>query len=204
MRDRRAEIVEAAATLMGTHGYAQTSVDEVIKDAGLCGKGHFYHHFKSKEELGYAVLKREFDRFADYGLALLRDPREAPLDRVSMFIDEVVSNQENCDCARGCPFGNLAAEMADSHEGFRRELQLVFARWAGQLEAVLFEGRSDLGEGVDVSRLAQFIIATLEGAMLVGRVQRKFEAMSEIAEDLKRFISMHRRVSHPAGVNEVD
>ena len=64
-----------------------TSVDDVIKGAKLSGKSHFYHYFKSKEELGYEVLNRQFERFAERGLAILREPMIDPLERLNLFID---------------------------------------------------------------------------------------------------------------------
>ena len=49
MKDRRTQIVEAASAVMRRQGFGDTSIDEVIRESGLCGKGHFYHYFKSKE-----------------------------------------------------------------------------------------------------------------------------------------------------------
>ena len=48
---RRIQILDSAAELISTKGFAQTSVDELIAYAGLSGKSHFYHYFKSKEQL---------------------------------------------------------------------------------------------------------------------------------------------------------
>ena len=190
MRDRRTQIVEAASTLMSRQGFLQTSVDDVIKQAGLCGKAHFYHYFKSKEELGYAVLSYQFDRFTERGLAILQEPRIAPLDRLNRFIDAVVANHAAHGCQSGGPCcGNLATEMADSHEGFRERIEVVFERWAAQIQALLWEARPQLDEQVDVPQLARFIIATLEGALLMSRVKREIDVMEGIAAELKRFVA---------------
>ena len=86
MRDRRSQIIESATGLINRRGYQQTSVEDVIKDAGLCGKAHFYHYFKSKEELGHAVLNRQFEMFAERGLAILRDPILDPLERLFFYL----------------------------------------------------------------------------------------------------------------------
>jgi TetR/AcrR family transcriptional repressor of nem operon len=193
MKDRRSQIIDAATALICRGGFAQTSIDDVIREAGLCGKGHFYHHFKSKEELGYAVVQRQFERFAEWGLSILGDPLVPPLDRLDRFIDAVVEDQEQEGCGAGCPFGNLSVEMADTHEGMRRELARVFERWAGQLDALLYEARGALVEGTDSERLAHFIVATLEGAMLVSRVQRRSEVTRGIAEQLKEFVATRVR-----------
>jgi TetR/AcrR family transcriptional repressor of nem operon len=193
MRDRRIQIIDAAAALIRRHGYTQTSVEDVIREARLCGKGHFYHYFKSKEALGYAVLQRQFEQFAEHGLSILRDPMSDPLERLNRFIDAVVAAQAERGCPGGCPFANLAGEMADAHDGFRRQIQTVFERWTDQMQALLWEARPRLADGVDIGRLARFIVATLEGALLMARVRRETGALEGIAEDLKRFIAMHVR-----------
>ena len=193
MKDRRAQILDAAALLINARGYRMTSVDDVIREAGLSGKSHFYHYFKSKDELGYAVLNQQFERFADRGLAILREPMIDPLERLYLFIDSVVTAQAERGCKGGSPFGNLAGEMADAHEGFRERIEQVFERWAAQIQSLLWEARGQLAAGTDASRLARFIIATLEGALLMTRVKRDVAMLYGIAADLKRFVGTHVR-----------
>ena len=193
MRDRRAEILDAAARLVSEHGYAGTSVDDVIREAGLSGKSHFYHYFRSKEELAYGVLDRQFERFAERGMAVLREPMIAPLDRLAIFIDSLVALQAERGCKGGSPLGSLAGELADVHEGFRTRIDAVFERWAGQIQSLLWEARPQLVEGVDAARLARFIVATLEGALLMSRVTRDVAMLHGIAVDLKRFVGTHVR-----------
>lgn len=191
--DRRTQIVDAASRLIAQKGFASTSVDDVIREAKLSGKSHFYHYFKSKEDLGYAVLTRQFDRFAEGGLKILREPMIDPLERLGLFIETLVALQISRGFRGGSPFGSLAAEMADAHEGFRARIEVVFERWANQLQSLLWEARPQLHDDVDAGRLARFVIATLEGALLMSRVQRDAAALEGIAHDLKRFVAMHVR-----------
>ena len=193
MKDRRTQILDSAALLISERGYRMTSVDDVIREAGLSGKSHFYHYFKSKEELGYAVLNRQFERFAERGLAILREPMIDPLERLYLFIDSVVTAQAERGCKGGSPFGNLAGEMADAHEGFRERIEQVFERWASQIQSLLWEARGQLAPATDAARLARFVIATLEGALLMTRVKRDVAMLYGIAADLKRFIGTHVR-----------
>jgi TetR/AcrR family transcriptional regulator, transcriptional repressor for nem operon len=194
---RRFAILDAAARLISRQGFAHTSVEDVIREAGLSGKSHFYHYFASKQELGYEVLERQFARFAERGLAILSEPMIEPADRLALFIDTLVALQGERDGRDGSPFGNLAGELADSHEGFRQRLDAVFDRWAQQLEALLWELRGRLRDGVDPPRLARFIIASLEGGMLMARVKRDAKVMDGIGEDLKRFVATHLRDGEP-------
>jgi TetR/AcrR family transcriptional repressor of nem operon len=193
VKDRRAQIVDAAARLVAQRGFAATSVDDVIREAGLSGKSHFYHYFRSKEALGYAVLDRQFARFADRGLAVLREPMIDPLVRLALFIDALVGVQVARGCREGSPFGSLAAELADAHDGFRARIADVFEQWTRQLGSLLVEARPQLVAGTDPARVARFVIATLEGAMLVARASRDSAALQGIAYDLKRFVAMHMR-----------
>ena len=191
--DRRGQIVDAAARLIAERGYTLTSIDDVIREARLSGKSHFYHYFDSKETLGFEVLERQFARFTERGLAILREPMIDPLERLALFIDTLVALQAARGCREGSPFGSLAAEMADAHEGFRTRSEGVFDRWTAQIQSLLWEARDRLQDGVDAGRLARFVVATLEGALLVSRVNRDVAALHGIGADLKRFVAMHLR-----------
>ncbi|MBX9929862.1 MAG: TetR/AcrR family transcriptional regulator [Gemmatimonadaceae bacterium] len=193
MSNRRASILDAAAELIAEKGYAQTSVDDIIKKADLSGKSHFYHYFKSKEELGYQVLTRQFDLLAERGLAILREPTLAPLERLNLFIDSVVALQAERGLKGGSPFGILATEMAEQDEGFRVRIAQVFRGWSREIEGLLAQVRPQFGDDVSPQRLARFVIATLEGATVMARMKRDVGIMHGIAVDLKRFVASHLR-----------
>lgn len=188
MATRRARIIDTATRLIQQHGYERTSIEDVIREAGLSGKSHFYHYFRSKELLGYEVLEHQYERFAESGLALLREPTIAPLERLSLFIDAVVVLQEREGAGGASAFGGLIGELADVHEGFRRRLDTILERWARQLEALFLEVEPRAA-GVDPARLARFVMATLEGGMLMARVKRDARLLRQIAEDLKTYVA---------------
>lgn len=189
--DRRSAIVDAAARLIAERGYGATSIEDVIREAQLSGKSHFYHYFGSKETLGHEVIERQFERFAERGLAILREPMIDPLERLGLFIDTLIALQTARGFRGGSPFGSLAAELADAHEGFRVRIESIFARWTEQIQSLLWEARDRLHDGVDAARLARFIVATLEGALLVSRVSRDVAALHGIGADLKRFVGTY-------------
>ena len=61
-REQRAErILDAAAELMLRWGYNKTTIDDIVKLAGV-PKGTIYLHWKTREELFLALMEREYTR----------------------------------------------------------------------------------------------------------------------------------------------
>jgi AcrR family transcriptional regulator len=50
LEKRKAQILQAALTSFASKGYHQTTMDDIVQEAGL-SKGGLYWHFKSKKEL---------------------------------------------------------------------------------------------------------------------------------------------------------
>lgn len=59
--DTRERIIASAARVFGQKGFQRASLDQVAADAGLT-KGAIYWHFKSKNDLYFALLDSRFQR----------------------------------------------------------------------------------------------------------------------------------------------
>src|SRR5436190_14085117 len=135
----RDQILDAAARLIHLRGYHCTSLDDVLRESGV-GKGNFYYYFKSKEDLGYAILDRVVDAFLARGLEpCFADPEGPRIAQIRCFLGRVRDGLHARNCVGGCVFGNLAAELADVHEGFRARLADLFSRWRERLTQALTE-----------------------------------------------------------------
>jgi AcrR family transcriptional regulator len=69
----RDQILDAAARLIHIKGYHATSLDDVLRESGV-GKGNFYYYFKSKEDLGHAILDRATRALVERSLGSGADP----------------------------------------------------------------------------------------------------------------------------------
>jgi len=188
------QILEVATRLMALRGYHRTSLDDVLRESGA-GKGNFYHYFRSKEDLGYAILDRLLERFQVRTLApIFEDGGRAPLSQVEAFLDEVLATQRARNCVGGCPMGNLATELADAHEGFRQRLAEGFDRWRHCLAASLSRAQAmgTLATDVDAEVLARFLVAGVEGAILLTKVQKDIRVMEHCVGELRRHLSLYR------------
>lgn len=191
----RQQILEVASKLMEIRGYHRTSLEDVLRDSGA-GKGNFYHYFRSKEDLGYAILDRLVRSFAERTLdPVFGDPRRPPLEQVEAFFQVILDTQRSRNCVGGCPMGNLATELADSHEGFRRRLCEAFDGWRARVAGALARARADgtLADEVDPDALARFVVAGLEGAILMTKVQKDIGVLETCVAELRRHLQLYAR-----------
>jgi hypothetical protein len=116
---------------------------------------------------------------------------------VEAFLDEVLATQRVRKCVGGCPLGNLATELADAHEGFRQRLADGFERWRQCLAAALAraQGLGNLAPDVEPAALARFLVAGIEGAILLARVQKDIRVMEHCVAELRRHLALYRRVA---------
>ena len=71
--ERRAELLDVAATLFAERGYASTSVDEIVRSAGVA-KGTFYYYFRTKEDVLSALARRMVEEMARRSRIVAADP----------------------------------------------------------------------------------------------------------------------------------
>ena|SRR3989442_1539242 len=188
-------IIAAATRLMQIKGYHATSLDDVLTDSGA-GKGTFYHYFESKEDLGYAILQGIVAQFLAHTLdPCFSDSGGRPLTQIRCFLDRVVEIQRAGNCVGGCPLGNLASELSDVHEGFRARLAAVFSGWRARLTQALSEAqrRGDVNDGCRPEAVAHFLVAALEGAILMTKVNKDITVMEQCAQEMKRYLELYDR-----------
>jgi TetR/AcrR family transcriptional regulator, transcriptional repressor for nem operon len=172
----RDKILEHAARIMQAKGFNNTGIQEILQSAGV-PKGSFYFYFRSKDELGLALI--------DYYAALSTAAREAllkrdeggPLERLKFFFESRRHFLEQQDVRAGCPIGNLTQEMGIINEAFRTKLRAVFDQIRSSIAECLKQAQElqEIAPGFDPVLTADFILNSWEGALL----RMKAEANTE-------------------------
>jgi TetR/AcrR family transcriptional regulator, transcriptional repressor for nem operon len=164
----RDKILDAAADLFHRRGFQPTSLDEILGESGVC-RSNFYYHFRSKDDLGLAVLARREDRFDAEVLAVLHDETMSARERIERLFAMMEESLTPDACLNGCPFGNLAAELNGIHPEFRVRLSAFFRKWEQAIEQCLREGiaRGEFGCDLNAYRVATALVSQIEGAMLL-------------------------------------
>jgi AcrR family transcriptional regulator len=174
-RERILEIAEASVL---AKGFGATSIEEVIAEAGLTKSGFFYH-FRDKNELARAMLRRSmasdeaiFDDVFGRGRALSDDPLQAFLIGLKLLADVMA------DLPGGHP-GCLIASVCYQERLFDREVCDLNERWVAGWKARFLGYLQDVAavhpprEPVRLEDLANMLTSVMEGAIIVGKVLRE-------------------------------
>lgn len=169
----RERILQAAGEMLYRQGYNATSVDHIALVSGV-SKSNFYYHFPSKEDLGVAVLAARRDELEAMMDQTLRDSSQSPVDRLARFLEGVMDHQEAKLDHRGCPFGNLVAEMTEHSERIRCFLSGLFSDIAREIGSVIGEGQSagQFRADVDPNDIGDLILQALQGMQLAVKCER--------------------------------
>jgi TetR/AcrR family transcriptional regulator, transcriptional repressor for nem operon len=182
-------ILDVAELLVQTRGFNAFSYADVAAELGIT-KPALHYHFAGKAELGEALLARYTARFSEALEAI--DARTTgaahKLEAYAELYAQVLAQDRMCLC------GMLAADYHTLPEGMRRSVIGFFDNNQTWLTGVLDQGRGDGSLQVDgpSREVAQMIIGTLEGAMLVARTYRDPERFASSARQLLTEIATRR------------
>lgn len=174
-------MVRAAAELMHVRGVHATSVDDVLAASGT-GKSQFYRYFKSKDELVQVVLEHQMQKWLKRaGPFLVR------LDSWQGFeewFEEIVKFQSDRGFVGGCPVGSLAGEMADADPELRVKLVEAFRARRRHIANGLaaMRDRGELASSADPEGLSEFVLATIQGALLLASTEKDARALRRTLE----------------------
>jgi TetR/AcrR family transcriptional repressor of nem operon len=180
----RERIARAAARLLALKGYHDTKLEEILAAAKVT-TGAFFHHFRSKEDLAFAVIDRHMRKRRQQLERIEQDmPPPDPNDPLGLVyrrldaIQEMIRRREHRK--GGCIIGNLSTALSDTHDGFRRRLAECFDEMALEFKPHLDAAVQLAGRGlrVDTRALAQYIVAIIEGSIMLTRTQQDKQMMT--------------------------
>jgi len=173
-QETREKILEAAARLFHEQGYAATGVATILREAGV-NSGSLYHFFPGKEALLHAVLERYQDLLEPEVLAPVEQAEPDPVARIFRLLDWYRKGMVATGCRLGCPIGNLALEVSDSHPAVRRAIDVNFQGWTAGIERWLDEAGERIPAECDRGSLARFVLTVMEGGLIQARAAGNLE-----------------------------
>ena len=191
----RLEIIRKAAPIFNQKGYDGAALSDLMRATGL-EKGGIYRHFDSKQELAAEAF--------DHAWKLAMDARFEGTDEIPNTVDRLKQIVRNFRDRRvgvvpgGCPLLNTAIDSDDGNPQLRAKARQALSSWLHRLEAIVEEGkrRGEVRSAVDSAELAMLIVSTLEGSIMIRRLQKKDGpldlACHHLKEHLETKVRAHR------------
>lgn len=188
--ETRKQILNTAFTEVYKHGFQAVSVNDIINKTTVT-KGAFFHHFPTKNDLGYAIVDEVLTGLTVQKwiepLAAYKNPVQGILKNLKEKIDESSDDQ----LGLGCPLNNLVQEMSTVDPTFREKLNDVLELWIQGVEKHLKRAQENgqLKASVDTRRLAEFIVATHEGGFGISKSFKDKRVFLAIYNSLKEYLA---------------
>lgn len=154
-------IIITAANLIHEKGYHHVGIKSILDELSI-PKGSFYHYFKSKEDLGLAIID-----FYIEDLSQLLNNSNKDLDGIKAVFDQLINRLVGLEFKCGCPIGNLILELSDENEIFRAKLMEWYSEFIAWIEEVLES--ASVEEPLDK---AKALVASFEGTVLVSKLEK--------------------------------
>ncbi len=180
----RRRIVALAAAIFNQKGYSGTALSDLMEATGL-EKGGIYRHFESKQELAEDAFDYAWNTALEARFAGIDEIPNA-VDRLNRFIINFRERRTGL-VPGGCPLLNTAIEADDTNPQLRARVRKALDSWIARRQAIIQEGqkRGEILRNVDASQLATLIVSTLEGALVLSRIQRTYDPLDAACAHLK-------------------
>jgi AcrR family transcriptional regulator len=157
--DKRTRLIDTAMKLAYKHGFRESSLAD-IAEAAQVPAGNVYYYFKTKEELGGAVVERRLAQFREFREEM--DRLETPNERLVAFMDGIHRNREQL-ARGGCPLGGLCSELRKEGGALAKKSAALFAEPMEWLE----EQFRAAGHEEDSRELAVHVFCVFQGMAAV-------------------------------------
>lgn len=186
----RLHIIAKAAPLFNQRGYEGCSLQDIMSATGL-EKGGIYRHFESKEELAAEAF--------DFAWAAAIGKRRQDIESIPNHVDRLKQYAANfatrSGVPGGCPLLNTAVDSDNGNAVLRERVRNALRGWQALLREILQDGiaAGTVRGDIDVGRVANVIIAGLEGGMLVSRIERTEQGLRDALDYLDSYLELQVR-----------
>jgi TetR/AcrR family transcriptional regulator, transcriptional repressor for nem operon len=191
----RERLLQAAFREMYRLGFQSAGLDAILAAAGVT-KGALYHHFGSKEALGYAIVE---EIIAPDNRGQWLHPLEDCKDPIDALIGTVQEISVQPEAVRGgCPLINLAQEMSPLDAGFRQRLATILHDWQDGVAAALRDGQKHgkVRRDLEPAQAAGLLIAMVEG---YGALAKNAQDSKVMEAGIKNIVEWLRSLRPPRG-----
>lgn len=189
----RRKIIELAAPVFNRKGFAGAALSDLMQATGL-EKGGIYRHFESKQQLAEVAF--------DYAWGLAQEKRFAGAADIPNAVDRLIHVIRNFQdrtglVPGGCPLLNTAIESDEGNPRLRAKAKRALARLVCRMQAIVDEGKQtgQILTSVDSGSVTRLIVCTLEGAIMMSRIERSAAPLAQACQHLEDYLERNVRAA---------
>lgn len=172
---RREHLIDTAIELFAEHGYHATGIDRILAESGV-SKKTLYRHFRSKDELILAALKKYDGLFRNGFMRQVEARAEDPYSRL-LAVYDVAADWFEQNNFYGCMYINAVGEFSEADTPIRqvcREFKSLMRRY--------IEDLCRAAGAEDPPELAEELALLLEGAIVTAQVSEQRTRAARVAK----------------------
>lgn len=189
----RERVLATSMILINRNGFNGTSINDIIEATGV-KKGNLYFHFRNKEELGLALIQKAKEEYFSYLAKNAKGKR--PLEKIDNILNAIYRLHKKKKFIGGCIFGNIALEMSDTNQNYTSSISEVFEELIALLSNLLNEAMDEgnLEINIPPAILARYILASLEGGIMMARVSKKENDFLNCIQSIRVLLGIKEKI----------
>lgn len=189
----RLMILQKAFELIYAKGYQATSIDEIIATTQVT-KGAFYYHFKTKDEMGLAIINEILKpTLTDSFIKPLRNV-ENPLDGIYNMMYILLMENEFLKVEYGCPASNFTQEMTPWNTEFNKALNELAQEWTIVIANTIEVGKEKgiIRKDINAKEVTIFVLSGYWGIRNLGKLENSKKVYLTYLKQLKNYLDSLR------------
>lgn len=186
----RHSILEKAFDLIYKKGYQTTSIDEIIATTKVT-KGAFYYHFKTKDEMGIAIINEIVKPTMQNAFIIPLQNASKPIEDIYLMTKSLLLENPYLKPEYGCPASNLTQEMTPWNFEFSKALNELILDWQVTIENSI---KTEIENGnvrnnISPKQVAYFIISSYWGIRNFGKIYNNTDCYEAYLKELKLYLN---------------
>jgi len=186
----RSMILHKAFELIYVKGYQTTSIDDIIATTQVT-KGAFYYHFKSKDEMGLAIINEVLKPTLASSFIEPLQGEQDPLNAIYNLMDSLLMKNEFLKVEYGCPASNFTQEMTPWNSEFNKALNELTREWTEAITATIERGKKSgvIRKDVNAKQVTTFVMSGYWGIRNLGKLENSKKVYVSYLEQLKIYLN---------------
>ncbi|MCX2680189.1 TetR/AcrR family transcriptional regulator [Galbibacter sp. EGI 63066] len=187
-------ILEQSRALVLEHGYAGTSIDQILERTGIT-KGAFFYHFKSKSALALALIEEFIQEDKSHMHTALNDTESTddPLESLLAFVAwHINAMQEMDELFPGCLYASYSYEPGSFNQEINDKVSESILKWRTTFDGLLDKVFEKYTTSIKVDRqsLSDLFLSISEGSYIISRTLKEKDATVNQLQHLNNYFKL--------------